>query len=282
MSIAFILVVFLLQMAVGMVVTVALLPPKSVDPRFYESISFWALLFTAIGLFFLHRSEFHLPEIFGPVVVDEGRRRLATVLFYIFGGGCFVFWFRRRFQGADVARWEIIALSVLGVVAIVCDAMLFRPALPPAWAQTLLLTLNFLSASLALGGFLAGMMFGHHYLVSTDMPRKLLVSMAWILIAIIAFRILAVGATLWVSKEYIRPGTNFLESLISIQGHGIFFWQRVLVGLFIPAVVVGLIWGTAKIGSNQSATGIMYVAIAFIFIGELAARYLFLLSGIPL
>jgi hypothetical protein len=29
-------------------------------------------------------------------------------------------------------------------------------------------------------------------------------------------------------------------------------------------------------------TGIMYVAIAFVFIGELAARYLFLLSAIPL
>lgn len=282
MSISFILVVFLLQMAVGMVVTVALLPPKSVDPRFYESISFWALLFTIIGLFFLHRSEFHLPEVFGPVVVDGSLRRLGTILFYVFGASCLVFWFRRRFLGAGVATPEVTVLALIGLGALAVEALLFRPALPPAWAQTLLLTLNFFSAAMALGGFLAGMMFGHHYLVSTDMPRRLLVSMAWILIAIIAFRIASVGVTLWVSKAYIRPDTNFLDTLMSFQGHGIFFWQRVLVGLFIPAVVVGLIWGTARIGSNQSATGIMYVAIAFIFIGELAARYLFLLSGIPL
>src|SRR5262249_23562779 len=98
----------------------------------------------------------------------------------------------------------------------------------------------------------------------------------------IALRIVAVGSTLLVYKDFVRPDIDFLGTLTSFEGHGIFFWQRVLVGLFIPAIVVGLIYGTARIGSNQSATGIIYVAIAFGFIGELAARYLFFLSAIPL
>jgi hypothetical protein len=268
-------------MAVGMVVTVALLPPKAVDPRFYGSIGFWAALFTAIGLFVRHRSSLTLSELFGApmAIVSEA---WVFAAFYVFLALCVFLWLRMRFRERAPSRWELVLISAAGLAAVSADSLLFRSALPPAWAQNLLLPLNFITTALVLGGFLAGMMFGHHYLMNTDMPKKLLVSMAWILIAVLALRIAAVGSTLLIFKEAVRPDIDFLTTLVSFQGHGIFFWQRVLVGLLIPAVVVGMIWGTARIGSNQSATGIMYVAIAFVFIGELAARYLFLLSAIPL
>lgn len=282
MSISYILILFLTQMSVGMVVAVALLPPKAVDPRFYGSIGFWSSLFTAIGLFVRHRSKLTLPEIFTGGALAAPSETWVFVVFYVFLALCVSLWLRMRFREKAPSKIEMLLISAVGIGAVILDSMLFRASLPPAWAQNLLLPLNFVTTALVLGGFLAGMMFGHHYLMNTDMPKKLLVSMAWILIGAIALRIAAVGSTLIVFKEFVRPDTNFLDSLVSLAGHGIFFWQRVLVGLFIPAVVVGLIWGTARIGSNQSATGIMYVAIAFIFIGELAARYLFILSGIPL
>ncbi|HSA60047.1 MAG TPA: hypothetical protein VLJ37_10230 [bacterium] len=282
MSISYILVLFLTQMAVGMVVSVALLPPKAVDPRFYGSIGFWSALFTAVALFVRHRSTLTLSGIFGggaPATVSEA---WVFAAFYVFLGLCVFLWLRMRFGERSPSRPELVLIAAAGLAAVSMDSLLFRAALSPVWAQNVLLPMNFITTALVLGGFLAGMMFGHHYLMNTDMPKKLLVSMAWILIAVIALRIAAVGSTLLIFKEVIRPDVDFLTALVSFQGHGIFFWQRVLVGLLIPAVVVGMIWGTARIGSNQSATGIMYVAIAFVFIGELAARYLFFLSAIPL
>jgi hypothetical protein len=281
MSISYILVLFLTQMSVGMVVTVALLPSKLVDPRFFRSIGFWSSLFTAIGLFVRRRATLQLPEVFGlgPAAASQG---WVFAAYGVFLALCAFLWLRLRFREAPASRALLLVISAVGLTAVVLDSLLFRAGLPPAWAQNALLPANFVSTSLVLGGFLAGMMFGHHYLVNTDMPKKLLVTMAWILIAVLALRIAAVGGTLLVFKEVIRPNVDFLSTLTSLEGHGIFFWQRVLVGLFIPAVVVGLIWGTARIGSNQSATGIMYVAIAFVFIGELAAKYLFFLSAIPL
>ncbi|MBI2067177.1 MAG: hypothetical protein HYT77_04110 [Deltaproteobacteria bacterium] len=283
MSISFILVTFLFQMAVGMIATVALLPPALVDRRFFKSISFWTFLFTLIALILQYKATFHLPEVFGqPVGEGALLRRLSQILFLFFLAMTFAQWFHLRFFSGQVTRAGLVLIASIGLSAILVDSLVYRPAIPPLWIHSVLLPLHFLSASLVLGGFLAGMIFGHYYLVNTDMPKRLLVTMAWILIAILMFRFLAVGVSLLSYRELVYPGENFLEGLISFAGHGIFFWQRILVGLLVPAVVVAMIWSTARIGSNQSATGIMYVAIAFVFIGELAARYLFLLSAIPL
>lgn len=283
MSISFVLVTFLFQLSVGMIVTVSFLPPKLVDPRFFKSISFWAFLFIVLGLVLQSYSVFHLPAVFA---VEEGSRRLLAragrILFFFFGAVTFAQWFHLRFFQGNVSRIGLLLISSVGISAILTDAFLFRPNIPPFPVQDILLPLQSLSASLLLGGFLAGMIFGHWYLVNTEMPKRLLVTMAWILIGVLVLRILSVGTTLVCFGKFVYPEIPFLASLVSFNGHGIFFWQRVLVGLLIPAIVVWMIWNTARIGSNQSATGIMYVAIAFVFIGELAARYLFLLSAIPL
>lgn len=281
MSIAFILITFLFQMSVGMVVSTAMLPSKIIDHNFFRSISFWSWFFTGMGLIFWHQSTFTLPELFGGVISQESTRP-TTIAMWIFGLLCFQLWFRIRWLGWAMPRFEIILIAVIGVVAVVINSLIFRPLLPPAWAQNILVPLHFVSATFVLGGFLAGMIFGHFYLMTVDTPKRLLVNMAWILIASMIFRIFAFGMTLFVFDHWVKPDTQFLSNLTDFMGHGIFFWQRVLVGLVIPSVVVALIYNTAKIGSNQSATGIMYVAIAFIFIGELAARYLFILSAIPL
>ncbi len=281
MSISFVLITFLFQMSVGMLMTVAILPPGLIDKNFFRSISFWAWFFTGIGLGLKHYATFRLPEIFATITFT-GISQVSNVSFFIFALLCFQLWFRIRFLDHAVSKMELIIIAMVGFLAVVMDSLLFHPQLPPAWVHSLLIPLNFVTSTLMLGGFLAGMIFGHWYLVNTEMPKRLLVTMAWVLIVVLALRIVAVGSSLLLYKYVVYPHIDFLSSLTSFQGHGIFFWQRVLVGLAIPAVVVFMIHNTARIGSNQSATGIMYVAIAFVFIGELVARYLFLLSAIPL
>lgn len=283
MSISFVLVTFLVQLAVGMTVTAAILPPALIDKRFFKTIAFWSFLFVGLALWAKHYAIFVLPAVFGEG--PGGSPALARAgqwLLYLFGLLCLFLWARIKFRDIVVSRAELFFITAVGLAVLVIDSLLFRPTIGPAWSQNLLLPLNYLSASLLLGGFLTGMIFGHWYLVNTDIPKRLLTVMAWVLIGVLIFRVAAVGGSMLLYKEVIRPGTDFLATLVSFAGHGIFFWERVLVGLAIPAVVAVMIWNTARIGSNQSATGIMYVACAFVFIGELVARYLFLLSAIPL
>ena len=60
-----------------------------------------------------------------------------------------------------------------------------------------------------------------------------------------------------------------------------FFWQRVGIGLAAPVVITFLVERTLRIRSTQSATGLLYVAVVFVIIGEMISRFLYLARGIP-
>jgi formate-dependent nitrite reductase membrane component NrfD len=60
-----------------------------------------------------------------------------------------------------------------------------------------------------------------------------------------------------------------------------FYWQRVGIGLVIPAILAFLVERTVRVSATQSATGLLYVATIFVLMGELLSRYLYLSLGIP-
>jgi hypothetical protein len=76
------------------------------------------------------------------------------------------------------------------------------------------------------------------------------------------------------------PDLSKLFSFVSFDS--IFFMARVTIGLVIPLIFGFMIWGTVKIRSTQSATGILYATIIMVLIGEAFAQFLSNLIGIPL
>lgn len=280
-SILFILVLFLKLIGAGMLLLMPFLLEEQVDRRFFKSISFWSCLFLVAAIILKQYAPFQLPPPFKVAIIPLGLLQVSsrlTLAVAILSGLLFgLFKWSEKKINRQVWLTTLFAASMLWV-----EGMIYSPQLTPAWVVSIVIPAYFFSAALLLGSFLMGMIFGHWYLINTEMPKKLLLRMAWILIGTLFFRILAVLVTLLLYGKLIYAGQDFLGNMISLSGHGIFFWQRVLVGLVIPMIVAAMVWSTARIGSNQSATGIMYVGIAFIFIGELAAQYLFLLSAIPL
>ena len=55
---------------------------------------------------------------------------------------------------------------------------------------------------------------------------------------------------------------------------------RLAVGLLLPCVFAYMIWATVKLRATQSATGILYVMVAFVLIGEIIAKYLLVSNGL--
>jgi hypothetical protein len=60
------------------------------------------------------------------------------------------------------------------------------------------------------------------------------------------------------------------------------FLTRFLWGGALPLLFLFFAYQCAQVHSNRSATGILYFTTGSIFMGELMADYLTLMSGIPL
>ena len=136
-------------------------------------------------------------------------------------------------------------------------------------------------ASAAVGGLFFGavlltMNLGHWYLVSRSLPFQLLARGATLFAALAAAR-----AGLLAAAIAVNPQPEGLEALLSLDRDALFFLFRVVWGLLGPLALSYFVWRTAEMKSNQAATGLLYVALVFVLIGELLSSYLTIATGFP-
>jgi hypothetical protein len=136
-------------------------------------------------------------------------------------------------------------------------------------------------AGAALGGLFFGavlltMNLGHWYLISRSLPFRLLARGAALFAALAVAR-----AALLLAAVAAAPGRQGLEALLSLERDALFFLFRILWGIVGPIALSYFIWKTAGMRSNQAATGLLYVALVFVLIGELLSSYLTVATGFP-
>ncbi|MDQ2871017.1 MAG: hypothetical protein M3S32_09760 [Acidobacteriota bacterium] len=135
-------------------------------------------------------------------------------------------------------------------------------------------------AGAALGGLFFGavllvMNLGHWYLVSRSLPFRLLARGA------LLFAVLAGARTLLLGAAMLLHAGDGLSALLSLERDALFFLFRVAWGIVGPLALSWFIWKTADMKSNQAATGLLYVALVFVLIGELLSSYLTVATGFP-
>jgi len=84
-----------------------------------------------------------------------------------------------------------------------------------------------------------------------------------------------------VARSSAGPAGEAVAGLADPLREGFFFWSRVLWGLLAPLVLAPFALKTARMKSNQAATGLLYVGLVFVLVGELLGSYLTLRSGLP-
>lgn len=282
-NISFILVLFLYQLSVGIILTLAVMPLKEVDRKFYQLSSGLAAFLVAIALGMVIYYPFELPQNFG---VSPGQLgglpQWALGLFLAYLALLLTTYVRLRLKKIGAAKALVRASAALGSLALVVQGLVYRPASLYGGLKAWVMPIDFLTAAMFLGVFMLAMVFGHWYLVQA-MPKRLLRRMTEILILILVIRVLVVGGSLWVYASQVAGGAEAISNLMDMwQGHGMFFWQRILTGLAIPLILSYMIYSTAKMGANQSATGLLYVGVVFVIIGEMISKYMFVMSGIPI
>ncbi len=140
---------------------------------------------------------------------------------------------------------------------------------------------NAVAAAALLGSVIVAMNLGHWYLVRWRLPVGHLVRFSLVMAAAIALRAAILVAGLWIAGARSPLGLGgFLENVA--VDRAVFFWPRVGFGILGPAVFAYMVHETARIRSTQSATGILYIAVIFVIIGEFMARYLAVTGAGPM
>ncbi len=158
------------------------------------------------------------------------------------------------------------------------------PALPYSETFQPALLFNALSSALLLGLALGAMILGHWYLVSRKLsfrPLKILTGLLCLAVLIRALASLysmACQGDFWGDSLAGGP-TNFL---LGDGLFGLFVSCRFILGILLPGVLAVLAWRCARIRSNQSATGILYILVAFVLFGEILSKHFLANRGLGL
>lgn len=164
--------------------------------------------------------------------------------------------------------------AALGVAAIV---LLAYQVSPPTWGFPGAL-LSLAVGTLALGFVSEAMILGHWYLVSPKLTGQPLVELTLTLSFVMVVQLVVVIVNAAVPVREVPESTAVLAGSL---GSNPAFWLRMGVGLLFPLALAVMAWRSSAEHSMMSATGLLYIAVGGVFVGEVLARGLLFVTGAP-
>lgn len=131
--------------------------------------------------------------------------------------------------------------------------------------RALLLILHLYTSAAVLGTSLVAMSTGHWYLANAALPFDILVRLCRLFVAAVAAKAVVSGIYAVVGLDDIRRLEPFDVMVLGV---------RVAAGILLAGLLGVMSLACAKRKANQSATGILYVAVVFVLIGETISMYL--------
>jgi uncharacterized protein YhhL (DUF1145 family) len=135
---------------------------------------------------------------------------------------------------------------------------------------------NFLAASLALGAATTGLAVGHSYLTHPMSHRPL---RDITIVLFLALLVQIVSLPIYLGMLGSQAAADKSSALLGT--YGLILGVRLAIGLFFPIVLAILAWHTTRIQAMRSATGLLYIGSGVILTGEIVAKVLFFIGGLP-
>ncbi|MEK7484660.1 MAG: hypothetical protein AABZ60_10060 [Planctomycetota bacterium] len=256
------LTLYLTQLAVGYLFSLIFIPYTLLGKKFFH-FNLWLplLLFFFVLLF---QGNFRAPEFyfFGAPI--------CLLLFY--KGILYSPWFLK--EKKQIFLWGATASAI---VLLLFLAHFYIPLYESLLMGSpwLWIFLHFFSSALLMGSSLVAMILGHYYLVLPKLSFDPLKKLTRLFIFALVFRM---GLTLvllflhwevWTYEIQNQWSAYLLKNLHVLS-------LRFLAGLLVPGILAYMIWDCVQRKSNQSATGILYVACFLILMGEFGSNWYFL------
>jgi hypothetical protein len=239
---------FLIDLAAGLYLFLPLVGRRNAGAKFYR------MMFLICGALALGASLAHAMAGRRDLALADAASPLLTILL----------WFVLRYPKRLVFR-ATAALTGLAYLAsaVVAYHETIRPS-SPVWSLA-----GALASIALLGSVNLAMILGHWYLVVRGMEIAPLerLTIATLVAAIAKLVLVVVVISFFWPVPAVRD---------------IFFWMRAGWGLLGPLALFPMVWGTVKIRSTMAATGILYVDVVAVIIGEVLGGWLSALSHLPL
>lgn len=242
------LALFLIDVAAGLYLFLPLVGRRNAGVKFYRMILIIG------GVLALCAALSH---------AMSGRRDLALLDTSIVALTILV-WLVLRFPKRLISKASNALLAIAYLASAVCA---YHAAVKPshiAWSIA-----GALASIALLGSVNLAMLLGHWYLVVRGMaidPLKRLTH-ATLISAIAKLALVAIA----IAAAWQPPVIT-----------DIFFWMRAGWGLLGPLALYPMVWGTVKIRSTMAATGILYVDVVAVIIGEVLGGWLAAIAHLPL
>lgn len=258
---------FLTEAAIGSLIVLLMIPPRDAGRRFFRFTVSQSAVLIALG---------------EALAVQERGADLTTALF---GGSCVALLAAAglfQIGRLEAAYRTMIAGTLPALAAGILDVLAFVPEPELSAFTRILYALDGLTSGLLLGSVLISMILGHTYLNAPGLSIRHLQRLSMLFMAAVAARMAVAGVWLARGGSALGPTLALLFHTGDAplpDGAGdpfllVFVLVHVLAGMVVPAVLAVMVWRTAAIASTQSATGILYVALVLVIMGELAGRYL--------
>jgi hypothetical protein len=175
-------------------------------------------------------------------------------------------------------RWYPRALfSGLGALVVTAATYTVGGALGP---ETLLYPFAFLTGALSLGAVATGMLLGHWYLIDLGLSIHPLARLFRFFVAVTAAHVAVLLLTVLSIAVLPGPGADAVRLLW--EHHAPLFAARLALGPLAALGIGYMIHRTLRIPATMAATGLFYIAILFVLVGEMLGRLLLFRTSLPL
>jgi hypothetical protein len=265
---------FVFQVSAGGLFALAATPFHQLDRAFYKSTAAVLYVIALFGLWGKGTLYWQSPPGAGELLsaLEIGSQ---GVFMLAFSGYLISLWGERQ-----LFRARSFAVSLLtGFLGLVLSSQNFHQA-PAVSLETLLFPTSFFLSALLLGSVTVGMLLGHWYLIDTGQTLDPFVRIyKFFVISLIAQCLFLLSSA---PLLYLLGFSDTLESLRNLcEKHSILLFTRALVGQVGPLILGYMIWRTLQIPNTMAATGLFYIALLGVFVGEILGRQLLSLTALP-
>lgn len=266
--------IFFYQVALGGLFALAGTPFHEIERGFYKSTAGVLYGIALLGLW-------GKSALYAQSVADGMTWEIALEIFFHVAFVLFFSCYMLSLWGERQAfRARSFAASVLaGLAGLLFSAHSFYQG-PFLSVETLLYPVIFFLSSLLLGSVTVGMLIGHWYLIDTGQSLDPFVRI---------FRFFVIALIVQSLFFLISPlALYFLGTPLSVaaleqlwQRHSALLISRVIVGQGAPVILSWMIWRTLLIPNTMAATGLFYIALLGVFVGEILGRQILALTSLP-